>query len=152
MTIQGVIRGKTIELASAPEIPDGQTVTVTIEPMVSQMAAAKPNAAPPPVESWLDRLVFDPSVEPLGRVVKGTRLLAESLVHELEQGRSDAEMMRAHQELTPEDMSALRCYAHWPAGLRRSFGGWAEDAGELDQYLQWTRQQRKISRREEIVD
>lgn len=31
-------------------------------------------------------------------------------------------------------------------GLRRSFGGWAEDAEELDAYLEWNRQQRKVSR------
>jgi hypothetical protein len=32
-------------------------------------------------------------------------------------------------------------------GIRRSFGGWAEDAEELDKYLEWNRQQRKIERR-----
>ena len=31
-------------------------------------------------------------------------------------------------------------------GLRRSFGAWAEDAEELDKYLEWTRQQRKVGR------
>ena len=31
-------------------------------------------------------------------------------------------------------------------GLRRSFGGWADDAEELDDYLNWNRQQRKTSR------
>jgi hypothetical protein len=33
-------------------------------------------------------------------------------------------------------------------GLRRAFGGWAEDAEELDTYLEWNRQQRKMSRPE----
>ena len=37
---------------------------------------------------------------------------------------------------------------HVPEGLRRSFGGWAEDAEELDKYLDWTRQQRKVRRPE----
>ena len=32
-------------------------------------------------------------------------------------------------------------------GLRRAAGGWAEDAEELDQYLEWVRRQRKIGRR-----
>lgn len=32
--------------------------------------------------------------------------------------------------------------------LRRSAGGWAEDAEELDKYLEWNRQQRKASRRD----
>ena len=31
-------------------------------------------------------------------------------------------------------------------GLRRAFGAWAEDAAELDRYLEWNRQQRKIGR------
>ena len=33
-------------------------------------------------------------------------------------------------------------------GLRRSAGGWAEDAEELDRYLEWNRQQRKLGRPE----
>ena len=33
-------------------------------------------------------------------------------------------------------------------GLRRAFGGWAEDADALDEYLQWNRQQRKSGRPE----
>jgi hypothetical protein len=32
-------------------------------------------------------------------------------------------------------------------GIRRTAGAWAEDAAELDRYLEWTRQQRKASRR-----
>jgi hypothetical protein len=32
-------------------------------------------------------------------------------------------------------------------GLRQSFGAWADDAAELDKYLEWNRQQRKTSRR-----
>jgi hypothetical protein len=32
--------------------------------------------------------------------------------------------------------------------LRRCAGGWAEDAVELDEYLEWNRQQRKINRPE----
>jgi hypothetical protein len=33
-------------------------------------------------------------------------------------------------------------------GIRRSAGAWAEDAEELDQYLEWVRQQRKVGRPE----
>ncbi len=33
-------------------------------------------------------------------------------------------------------------------GLRRSFGAWAEDADELDQFLEWNRQRRKLGREE----
>jgi hypothetical protein len=33
-------------------------------------------------------------------------------------------------------------------GLRRAFGAWADDAEGLDQYLAWSRQQRKRDRPE----
>lgn len=33
-------------------------------------------------------------------------------------------------------------------GLKRSFGGWAEDAAAMDEYLKWNRQQRKRGRSE----
>lgn len=33
-------------------------------------------------------------------------------------------------------------------GLRRAFGSWADDAEELDKYLQWNRRQREIGRLE----
>jgi hypothetical protein len=33
-------------------------------------------------------------------------------------------------------------------GIRRSAGGWADDAAELDEYLAWNRERRKIGRRE----
>jgi hypothetical protein len=33
-------------------------------------------------------------------------------------------------------------------GLRRSAGAWQESAEDLDNYLEWNRQQRKASRRE----
>jgi hypothetical protein len=31
-------------------------------------------------------------------------------------------------------------------GLRRSFGGWLEDGAELEQFLEWNRSRRKLSR------
>lgn len=33
-------------------------------------------------------------------------------------------------------------------GLQRAFGGWSEDAEELDDFLEWNRNQRKQGRRE----
>jgi hypothetical protein len=33
-------------------------------------------------------------------------------------------------------------------GLLRAFGAWAEDADEVDEFLAWNRQRRKIGRRE----
>jgi len=108
---------------------------------------------PDPRHSHLqrNRLVFDPAVLPGERIVKGTHLAAEALVAELEQGRSGQEMLQSHPALTAEDLEALRHYARVPVGLRRSFGAWAEDAEELDEYLRWTRQQRK-TRRPEIEE
>jgi hypothetical protein len=32
-------------------------------------------------------------------------------------------------------------------GLRRAFGAWAEDAEEVDKFLEWNRAQRKLERR-----
>ena len=34
------------------------------------------------------------------------------------------------------------------AGIRHSFGAWADDATELDAYLEWNRRQRKTGREE----
>jgi uncharacterized protein (DUF433 family) len=145
--LRGVVHGKTIELEQGTGLPDGQAVTVAIE----RIDAAPPPAAPdelPGVEAWVDRLVFDSSVLSGQRIVRGTRLAAEALVGELEMGRSDQELLRAHPELTGEDVAALRRYARLPVGLRRSFGAWAEDADELDRFLDWNRQRRKRSRPE----
>jgi hypothetical protein len=70
---RGVIHGKTIELPEETGLPEGQEVTITLEPV------AAPSA--------------------------------------------------------PGD------------GIRASAGGWADEAEELDKYLEWNRQQRKASRR-----
>ena len=78
--LRGVVHGKLIELETEPGLPDGQPVTVVVQP---------------------DRCV----------------------------------------EASPEDASA-------GAGLRRAFGAWADDAQDLDEYVEWNRRQRKISRRE----
>jgi hypothetical protein len=77
VTVKGVVRGKTIELEEEPGLPDGQEVTVTVQP------AATPE-----------------------------------------------------RKLAPGE------------GLRRSAGAWADDIEGLDRYLEWNRQQRKLSRRE----
>ena len=133
--LKGVIHGRTIELRSEPGLPDGQEVSVEIRPV---------DEAP----LWLERLVVDPSVRPGKFVVKETRLLAEDLAGLVEEGRTDAELLGLYQELTPEDVAAIRQYAAVPSGLRRAFGGWAEDADELNEYLDWTRRQRRsVARR-----
>jgi hypothetical protein len=74
---RGVVHGKTIELDEETGLPDGQEVSVLVQPV-------KPD----------------------------------------------------EQRLSPGE------------GLRRAFGGWAEDAEELDAFLAWNRQQRKMSRPE----
>ncbi len=143
MTVFGVIHGKTIELDQEPDWPEGERVTVTIE-----HATPAQDGSVPGVEHWADRLIFDSAISPTERIIKGTRLPADLLVAELEQGCRDEQMLEAHPELTREDLAALRAYARTPIGIRRSFGGWAEDAEELDEFLKWNRQRRKLSRRE----
>jgi uncharacterized protein (DUF433 family) len=98
--------------------------------------------------AWLGRLVVDPAVNPAKLVIQGTRLLVDDLVRLVEEQRDDRQLRQLYPELTPADLEAIRQYARVPAGLRQSFGGWAEDAEELDKYLEWTRQQRKVQRRE----
>jgi len=73
VSLKGVVRGKTIELERAPGLPEGQEVTVTVQPT-------------------------EPANLPPGE------------------------------------------------GLRRAAGGWSDDIEGLDQYLEWNRQQRKLSR------
>jgi uncharacterized protein (DUF433 family) len=146
--LKGVIRGKLIELEQETGLMDGQTVAVEIRPFEEKIESSAPANEVPRVETWMDRLVFEPSTLPGERVVKGTRLAAEALVQELEAGQTEEELLKAHPELAPEDISALHNYARTPVGLRRSVGAWAEDAEELDKYLEWTRQQREIKRRE----
>ena len=145
--LKGIIHGKRIELEQEPGFADGQTVTVEIRAL-EQKAESRAASEVPPVETWLGRLVFEPNILPGERIVKGTHLAAEVLVQELAAGQTEEGLLKAHPELTQEDISALCNYARTPVDLRRSVGAWAEDAEELDKYLEWTRQQRKIRRRE----
>lgn len=131
--LKGTIHGKTIQLEQEPGLPDGQLVQVEI-----RVVEASP--------AWLDRIVIDTAVLPRQPIIKGTRIPAESLVTLLDQGQSEEDLRRAYPELTPEDIAAVQQYACVPQGLRRSFGGWAEGAEELDKYLEWNRQQRKVER------
>ena len=76
---KGVVHGKTIELDREPQLPDGQEVTVTVQPLGAPTSPTSPEA--------------------------------------------------------------------WEA-LKRAAGAWADGGEELDKFLEWTRQQRKSSRRE----
>lgn len=80
MVLRGIARGKTIELENELGLPEGQPVTVTVQPAQAEADDAGPL---PPGE-----------------------------------------------------------------GLRRAFGAWADDADALDEYLNWNRQQRELSRPE----
>ena len=133
--LRGVIHGKTIELDEGLELPDGQRVSVQVEP----------DELPP---KYLERFAVDPSVAVGKLLVKGTRLKVDDLTRLVEGGCTDEELRRLYPELAFEDVEAVRQYAKVPEGLRRSFGGWAEDAEELDKYLEWTRQHRKLGRAE----
>ena len=137
-TLRGVVHGRTIELAQEPGLPDGQAVTVEIEPVAEPKPPPSPPTEAPPW--WLDRLEVNPAVVPGRFVIKGTRLQAEALVALLAEGRTEQDLLAAHPELTAEDIAAVREYAKISPGLRRSFGAWAEDAEELDKYLERNRQ------------
>ncbi len=134
-TVKGVIHGKTIELEQETGLPEGQRIAVEVSPLDD-----------PP--AWLERFVVDPNVRPGTFVINGTRLLVDDLVQLVAEGRSDEELRQTHPELSSADLAAVRNYSRVPEGVRRSCGGWADDAEELYQYLDWTHQQRKLGRRE----
>ncbi len=75
--LKGIVHGKTIELELEPGLPEGQVVSVTVQPLAPEASRMPPGE-----------------------------------------------------------------------GIRRSAGGWAEDSQELDEYLEYVRQQRKVGRRE----
>src|SRR5208282_2461296 len=100
--------------------------------------------ADPPIPWWVGRLDVDPAVRPGKFVIKGTQLLADDLVAQLEQGSGEEKLLQTYPELAPQDIAALREYAKLPLEMRRCFGAWADDAEELDKFLQWNHQQRKV--------
>ncbi len=142
-TFRTVIHGRMIELPWDLGLPEGHIVEVTLKTRPDVESPPEP-----PLPWWLERLEVNPAVVLVKYVIKGTRLRADTLVELLEAGKSDEELLRAHPELSPEDVAAVREYAKLPAAMRRLFGAWAEDAEELDTFLEWNRQQRKVSRRE----
>ena len=142
-TFRTVIHGRTIELPWDLGLPEDHIVEVTIKTRPDVESPPEP-----PLPWWLERLEVNPAVVAGKFVIKGTRLRADTLVELLEAGKSDEELLRSHPELTPEDVSAVREYAKLPIEMRRSFGSAAEEADELDKFLEWNRQQRKASHRE----
>jgi uncharacterized protein (DUF433 family) len=134
-TINAVIHGKTIELEHEPGLPEGQRIAVDVRPLDE-----------PP--AWLERFIVDPAVRPGSFLIKGTRLVVDDLVRLVAAGHGDEDLRQTYPELSVADLEAVRNYAGVPEGLRRSFGGWADEAKELDEYLDWTREQRKLRRTE----
>ncbi|HET6884314.1 MAG TPA: DUF433 domain-containing protein [Pirellulales bacterium] len=130
----------------------GELITYLYRAVDAMRAAVAASVAdepqPPRVEEWVERLVFDPAVLPGERIVKGTALSAEVLVAEIPRGRSESELMARHPELTPPDLAALRSYARLPEAFRLTFGAWADEAEELDKFLEERRLQRQVHDRE----
>jgi len=98
-TLKGVIHGKVIELEREPGLPDGQEVTVTVEPLTT--------SSPPRPSAFLSE----------------------------ETRRRWEEAWAEVKDLPPGE------------GLHRAFGAWAEDAEEVDRFLEWNRVQRKLEKR-----
>ena len=125
--LKGVVHGRVIELERELDLPDGQTVRVTVTPQYATIVPPEPIPEDiPRAELWLDRLIFDSAVLPGVRIIKGTKLAAESLVAEIEQVRSDDALLQAYPELTAGDVQALQAYAHAsldPADCRGLGGG-----------------------------
>lgn len=139
-TFRTTVRGRTIELPWDLGLPADRIIEVTIKTC--------PEVESPPeplLPAWLERLEVEPSGAPGRFVIKGTQLRAESL---LEEGKSDEELLRTHPELTPEDVMALRDYAKAPLSFRQMSGLSAEEAEELDKFVEETYRLRRISGRE----
>lgn len=119
-TLKGVIHGKAIELTEETGLPEGQEVTVAIQPIIARQPMPEP-----PVPWWLARLEVNPGVRSGKLVIKGTPLLADELVARLEEGWDEEKLLATHPELTREDIAAAREYARVPTEMRRCFGAWA---------------------------
>jgi len=124
-------------------LPEGHVIEVTIRTCPE---VESPPEAPPPW--WLERLDVNPAVVPGKFVIRGTEVRADALVSLVEEGKSDEDLLHAHPELTPQDINAVREYAKVPLGLRQSFGAWAEDAKELDKFIEETYYLRRATRPE----
>jgi len=74
-------------------------------------------------------------------------VLADTLIEAFDGGRSGPELLSQYPELTQEDLDAIREYAKVPLAMRRSFGAWADEADDLDAYLELTRRDREASAR-----
>jgi uncharacterized protein (DUF433 family) len=141
-TFRTKLHGRIIELPWELGLPEGHVIEVTIKTCPDVESPPEP---PPPW--WLEQFEVNPAVVPGKFVIKGTEVRVDALVSLVEEGQSDEDQLRAHPELTPQDVQVVREYAKVPLGLRRSMGAWAEDAEELDNFIEETYEQRKLDRR-----
>jgi uncharacterized protein (DUF433 family) len=137
------VHGRTIELPWDLGLPEDRIIEVTIKTCPDVESPPEP-----PLPRWLERLEVDASGAPGRFVLKGTQLRAEALVELLEAGKSEEELLAAHPELTPEDVAAVREYAKLPLSFRRSSAYSAEEAEELDKFVEETYRRRRASGRE----
>jgi hypothetical protein len=79
----------------------------------------------------------------VGVVVKGV-VHGKTIELEREPGLPDGQVVT----VTVESMASPLANVPPGEGLRRSAGAWADDAEELDRYLEWSRQQRRRGRRD----
>ena len=136
------VHGSAIETGK----PDDQVIaaeTASGHPMTKDLGT---NGGADSSPWWLDHLTVNPTIR-LGKfVVKGTAFEADYLVEWVEKGSTDEEILRKHSGLLPLDIAAVREFASLPLAMRRSFGAWADDTPELDEYLERNRGQRKCVR------
>ena len=76
--VKGIVRGKTIELEQAPGLPDGQTVTVTVEASNGATPLAPGEGLRRSAGAWAD------DVAGLDQYLERTRLLRKSAPRELD--------------------------------------------------------------------
>jgi hypothetical protein len=110
----------------------------------------------------------DPESEPMTSTPSTLKGVVRGRVIELERepGLPDGQEVRvtiesvlgpslASSPIFPSDEARARWDEAWNdvkdltpgEGLRRAFGAWAEDAEEVDKFLEWNRTQRKLERR-----
>jgi len=51
-TLRGIVHGKVIELDQAPGLPDGQEVSITLQPVVPSPGPPAATAASPELPRW----------------------------------------------------------------------------------------------------
>jgi uncharacterized protein (DUF433 family) len=82
----------------------------TILPRGDAAPEFEPEAACDPSTLWVGRLVFDATISAQSPVVRGTNVTVRRVVSMVVDGRSWAEILRVHPELTEADVRACLAY------------------------------------------